>query len=157
MEVLRALARAHGDAIEIVLFGCSPSDPAFQRLPTDFAWSAVGPLDRRQQAYLLNEVDVFVDVSAVGAMNLAATEAMAAGVAVVGPRSEILAADAPSGANDADGEMPSSEAYLVGLARVINDEPTLTRLRWQGVAAAAGYVPEQSAFNLLETLFDGRR
>src|SRR5262249_28087434 len=68
MEVLRAVHRCHGDRVEILIFGCRPQD--FGDLPRDFPFQDAGLLDPRRLAALLNEADLFVDLSSHQAMGL---------------------------------------------------------------------------------------
>ncbi len=153
MEVLREAQRLHGETIEIILFGCEPSDPEFLALPHDFAWRHAGMLTRSKVAYLLNEVDVFADFSEFQAMGLTAMEAMACGAAVVVPRKGGGSSFAVHNVNAVMADTGSKESCVEALEQLIMDEKLRARIQRQALTSVCAHYPERAAHNILEALF----
>jgi glycosyltransferase involved in cell wall biosynthesis len=153
MEVLRDFYRAHGETVEIILFGCESSDPDFLALPRDFPWRNAGRLTRPQVAALLNEVDIFTDFSEFQAMGLTALEAMACGAAVIVPQKGGAESFAIHNQNALVVDTSSPAACLESLERLTMDEGLRTGLQQQGLTGACQYYPERVAYNMLKALF----
>jgi GT2 family glycosyltransferase/glycosyltransferase involved in cell wall biosynthesis len=153
MKVLKEMTRKHRGAIEVILFGCQAEDPDFYKLQTDFPWQNVGILNRRQLAYLLNEVDIFVDFSAFQAMGLTAMEAMACGATVIVPQRGGASSFANHEANALVVDTSSPDACLSALDRLVQDEQLRRHLQHQAMLDICRIHPEQAAFNILNTLF----
>jgi GT2 family glycosyltransferase/glycosyltransferase involved in cell wall biosynthesis len=153
MEVLRDLTRACGDRVEVVLFGCDPGEADFSALPQDFPWRSAGVLNRRQAAWLLNEIDVFLDSSSFQAMGLTALEAMACGAAVVVPRNGGTASYARQEENCLVVDSSSPQQCLDAARRLVEDRALRDRLGRRAVDDVCAYFPERAAYNILESLF----
>jgi len=153
MEVLQEIERVHRDNIEIVLFGCETSDPEFQALPRNFAWRNAGMLTRPQLAFLLNEVDIFVDFSEFQAMGLTAMEAMASGVAVIIPLKGGVDSFATHNENALIVDTGAQETCLAALELLTMDEELRARLQHQAIIDACKHYPETAAYNTLDALF----
>jgi glycosyltransferase involved in cell wall biosynthesis len=153
MDVLRAVARAHGGRVEAVAFGVAPDHPAFRRLRRDFAFRNVGVLPPARMAHLLNEVDIFADFSAFQAMGLTALEAMACGAAVIVPAAGGSRSFARPDVNCLEAEAGSAEACQAVLERLITDHDLRARLARQALADAVRFHPEQAAFRVLDALW----
>lgn len=153
MEVLRAVARAQGGRVEVVVFGVAPEHPAFRRLRRDFAFRNFGVLAPAGMAHLLNEVDLFADFSAFQAMGLTALEAMACGAAVIVPAEGGSRSFARPEENCLEADTRSVEACQSALERLITDHDLRARLARQALADAARFHPEQAAFRVLSALW----
>jgi hypothetical protein len=153
MEVLREHQRVHGSNIDIILFGCESSDPEFLALPHDFVWQNAGILTRPQLAFLLNEVDVFVDFSDFQAMGLTALEAMACGVAVIVPQKGGTNSFAVNEGNALIIDTGSPSACLEALERLTLNEHLRAELQRRAIVDACKYYPERAAYNTLSALF----
>ncbi|HEV7472633.1 MAG TPA: glycosyltransferase, partial [Pyrinomonadaceae bacterium] len=153
MDVLREYYRAHGETVEIILFGCESSDPEFLELSRDFVWRNAGMLTRPQLAFLLNEVDIFADFSKFQAMGLTAMEAMACGAAVIVPEKGGAASFAVHDKNALVVDTSSSEECLRVLKRLTLDEALRTRLQQAALVDVCKYYPEQAAYNILNAMF----
>ena len=153
LRVLRELERRHHGTIEIILFGCQPDDPDFHKLPIDFPWRQAGVLTRPRLASLLNEVDIFADLSAFQAMGLTALEAMACGVGVIVPEEGGSSGFARRKENALVVDTTSQEDCLEMLERLVNDERLRNRLQQQAIFDACKFFPEKAAINLLKALF----
>lgn len=153
MRLLRRLKLAHGDEIEVVLFGCPPSDPAFRHLTTSFPWRHAGVLTRPRLASLLNDVDVFADFSTFQAMGLTAMEAMACGAAVIVPAGGGAASFASHERNALVVDTGDEAACLQALERLVTDHDLRTRLQLQAIEDICEHPPGRAARRILETLF----
>ncbi|MCV3216725.1 glycosyltransferase [Plectonema radiosum NIES-515] len=155
MEILREIYRVYGDAIEIILFGCESEDPDFQALPRDFEWRNAGILTQPQIAFLLNEIDIFVDFSTFQAMGLTAMEAMACGVAVIVPHKGGAGSFAKDNENSLIVNTSSRKDCLNALKRLVIDEQLRCGLQRQAIADICQYFPEKAAYNILNAIFPG--
>jgi glycosyltransferase involved in cell wall biosynthesis len=156
MEVLRELYRAHGDAIEIVLFGCHQNYLRSLPVPDDFSWTNAGVLTRPQTASLLNEIDIFVDFSTWQTMGLTAMEAMCCGAAVIVPLSGGASSFVKHEENGIVVDTSSREACLAALERLVTDEQLRIRLQCNAVFDICQFFREKAAFNILNAIFEKR-
>jgi glycosyltransferase involved in cell wall biosynthesis len=156
MRVLKRMTHQHRGAIEIILFGCQAEDPAFHKLQTDFPWRNAGILTRRQLAFLMNEIDIFVDFSAFQAMGLTAMEAMACGAAVIVPQHGGTGSFARNEENSLVVDTNSPEACLSVLNRLLSDEELRNHIQRQGMWDVCQHFPERAALNILNTLFSNQ-
>ena len=157
LEILREISHAHGDAIEIVVFGSHPDDIWALDVPNDFSYSAAGVLTRSQMASLLNEVDIFVDFSSFQAMGLTAMEAMCCGVAVIVPQRGGPTTFARHEENAIVVDTDSKEACLSALERLVTNEELRTRLQRQALRDICWFFRERAAYNILNAMFGERR
>ncbi|MGQ0571175.1 MAG: glycosyltransferase, partial [Armatimonadota bacterium] len=153
MQVLKELSRAHGDTIEVHLFGCWPDDHDFLQLPRDFPWRHAGVLTRNQLSAFFNEIDIFVDLSSWQAMGLSAMEAMACGAAAIAPLEGGASSFARNGENALLVDTSSQEACAAALERLIMDEQLRRHLQAQAIVDVCEYPPERAAYRILESLF----
>lgn len=153
MEVFEAVARAHGPAVELVVFGVRPEHAGWDELPRGFPFKLAGTLGPRQMPMLLNEVDVFVDVSTWQGMGMTAMEAMACGAAVVVTREGGPPVFARHGENCLMVDPHDKGACIAALDLLIRDGDLRRRLQAQGRRDIPLWYPERAAFNMLEALF----
>jgi glycosyltransferase involved in cell wall biosynthesis len=157
MEALRSVYRIHGDNLQFILFGCDANDPAFLELPRDFAWLSAGVLTRPQLAFLLNEIDIFVDFSSFQAMGLTALESMACGAAVVLPQSGGASSFARHEENSLIVDTASEQSCVDGLQRLIMDAKLRAQIQRRAMYDVCQYAPERAAFNIMKALFPEAR
>lgn len=158
MEVLRKIHRTHGDYdyIEIIIFGTDSDNPDYRVLANtykDFKWRNAGVLTQSQLAFLMNEVDIFVDFSTFQAMGLTAMEAMACGVAVIVPQAGGASSFAKNEQNSLIVDTSSPDVCFAALDRLVKDETLRSRLQQQAIVDICQYFPEQAAYNFLCALF----
>ena len=156
MEILRKIHRTHGDYIEIIIFGTDSDNPDYRVLANtykDFKWRNAGVLTQSQLAFLMNEVDIFVDFSTFQAMGLTAMEAMACGVAVIVPQAGGASSFAKNEQNSLIVDTSSPEVCFAALERLVKDETLRSRLQQQAIVDICQYFPEQAAYNFLCALF----
>lgn len=153
MKLLREAYRRYGGKIEIIIFGTELDDVDFADLPRDFAWSLVGVLNRKQVAWLLNGVDIFLDFSVYQAMGLTALEAMASGVAVTVPKKGGALSFAQHEQNCLVVDTSSSDDCFKATCRLIEDHDLRLELQKNAIQDACNFFTERVAFNILKALF----
>lgn len=156
MEILKEATLKHGSNIEIIIFGCNSDDPDFLNLELDFQWKNAGVLTRRELAWLLNEVDIFVDYSSFQAMGLTAMEAMACGAAVIVPKQGGASSFLKHNENGIIVDTSSKDACINALNKLILDQDLRSRLQRQATYDICKFSTENAAFKLLDSMF-GRR
>ncbi|GIV80529.1 MAG: hypothetical protein KatS3mg050_4923 [Litorilinea sp.] len=155
MELLRRAAHTWGDQVELVTFGTAQDDPAFQALNPNFPLRHAGILNQSQMARLLNEVDLFVDLSSHQAMGLTALEAMACATAVIVPERGGTHSFARHGVNSLIVDTSDLDECWWALERLIQDHEFRRQLQAQALLDACQFYPEQPAYRILDTLFSG--
>ncbi len=153
MEVLEQTSKRYGSRLEIILFGCKPSDPGFAPLPQNFPWQLAGELRPTQIANLLNEVDIFVDFSEYQALGLTAMEAMSCGVAVIVPDNGGTHTFAKHEENCLIVDTHDKSACFKALQRLIEDHSLRQKIQKNAIYGAAQFYPELPAYNFLNALF----
>ena len=157
MQVLGEIQRDRGRDIEIILFGSKPDDPDFKAimsaLTPPFPFRHAGILTRRQTASLMNEVDIFCDLSAYQALGLTALEAMACGVAVVAPSQGGASSFIRSGENGLLADTGSRESSADTLSRLVAESELRARIQRTATYDVCKYSPERSALKMLDALF----
>lgn len=154
VSVLQALMRERGNAIQIEIFGVDSDD---QGLLGELAQRSncqvhqvLGP---EAMHALLARSHIFLDVSDFQAMGLTCMEAMACGVAVVGPinggLSEIVRHNQSGLLVDT-----SDEAVCVSAVLELIDQPSKRQaLVTAALADIAAYSPESAAIRMMDYLF----
>lgn len=79
MRLLKKVHDTYGEKVKIELFGCEGKDPLFQQLENDFKYTLQGVLTRNGVAEVLQESDIFIDLSDYQAFGRTGLENMACG------------------------------------------------------------------------------
>jgi glycosyltransferase involved in cell wall biosynthesis len=153
MEIMQQAYKLYGSRLEFKLFGCKPSDPGFSSLPQDFPWHLAGELRPTQVAYLLNEVDIFIDFSEYQAFGLTAMEAMSCGVASIVPEEGGTNTYAKHEENCLVVNTHDKSACLKSLQRLIEDHTLRQNLQKNAIHSVNNFYPEFPTYNLLKALF----
>jgi glycosyltransferase involved in cell wall biosynthesis len=155
VRVLEQLTSLYGSGVRIHVFGVDPSHSLLQNLARSGRCLLHGEVTTHRVSEILREADIFLDFSIYQAMGLTALEAMASGVAVVGPRrgglAEFLEHEVSGLLVDTRDEMQCLQAAR----RLIDDWEFRDGLIRKGLEVAAHCYPEQAALALMETLFPG--
>jgi glycosyltransferase involved in cell wall biosynthesis len=114
-----------------------------------------GLLNRRQVAWLMNEVDIFVDFSIFQATGLTAMEAMCCGAAVIVPRIGGSTDFVRHGENGMVVDSGSRQNCIETLHHMILDSGQRMRIQRQGIRDICRFFPERGAYHTLEALFSG--
>ncbi|MHC4414421.1 MAG: glycosyltransferase [Planctomycetota bacterium] len=160
MRVLRKLARAYGDAVQIHTFGTNPDDLARSGLTPDFPVENHGLLSRQSVADLLRRADVFADFSDYQAFGRTGLEAMACGNAVLLPQ----AGGAHEYARDRENarlvNTESDDECYEALREVVDDAGLRAVLQANGPRTASRYSVHRAALSeliLLKSAWKRRR
>lgn len=152
MRMLRLLSQQFGYRVGITIFGIEPNNPQLVSYHRDFPHHCLGELDADAVANALSNADIFVDCSTSQAMGLTAMEAMAVGVAVVGPICGELMEIVRHGHNGLLVDTHDEGAMLSAVSRLVNDRMLLERIQANAFEVLA-YSPVVSAFKILDCLF----
>jgi glycosyltransferase involved in cell wall biosynthesis len=151
MEVLRAVHRTHGDRVEILIFGCRPDE--LGDLPRDFPFRNAGVVNPKQLAALLNEIELFVDLSSHQAMGLTAMEAMCCGATVVVPSRGGSASFVRQEENGLIVNSARPEECTSAVNRLVREASLLRSLQARALRDIGRFFPERAAYRILEALF----
>ncbi|GGD87484.1 glycosyltransferase [Paenibacillus nasutitermitis] len=152
MEVLENITELHGDKIEVILFGCDTDDHGFQQLPHNFKWINAGVLASEELAWLLNEIDIFIDLSSFQAMGLTAMEAMACGAAVITPQNGGTNSFVEDQVNGLIVNTESKEECLKALKKLVDDYDFRTKLQQNAIKDICQFSVEKVVNKFLETI-----
>ena len=153
MRLLRALKQEHGAELEVVIFGGAPDQPGHADLVTDFPYVDLGPLPSAKVAALLNECDLFLDLSDWQAMGLTAMEAMACGVAVVVPEQGGASSIVSDGVNGRVVDTRSFGDCLAAARELVADDELRRSLAMRAIGDVVSHHPERAAHTMLSALF----
>ena len=153
MRVLQSLAQRFGKRVEITIFGTN----ANARLLADkrarsFKFRNLGEVDSSTIARELADSDIFIDCSVFQAMGLTAMEAMASGVAVVGPINGGLREIIVDGQNGLLVDTQNESDIVSAASRLISDDTLRSRIRANALSVLR-HSPVVSTFNILDVLF----
>lgn len=151
MEVLRAVHRTHGDRVEILIFGCRSDE--LGDLPRDFPFRNAGVVNPKQLAALLNEIELFVDLSSHQAMGLTAMEAMCCGATVVVPSRGGSTSFVRHEENGLIVDSTRPEECIAAVNRLVREASLLRSLQARALRDIGRFFPERAAYRILEALF----
>jgi glycosyltransferase involved in cell wall biosynthesis len=103
---------------------------------------------------ILRDTDIFLDFSTYQAMGLTALEAMASGVAIVGPRRGGLVEVVQHEVSGLLVDTGNEGQCLRAARRLVDDWDLRDRLIVEGLQAVSGCFPEAAASALMDALFD---
>ncbi|MCC6805881.1 MAG: glycosyltransferase [Deltaproteobacteria bacterium] len=157
LRVLETAWKARGGDFDVVLFGASTDDQRVAR-HVRAGWTNVGVITREQTAALFAEMDVFLDCSGWQAMGLTMLEAMACGVACIGPQRGGAGEFVVDRKNGILVDTASERACVDALIGLLGDAALQAELRKNAVVDVVKYTPELSAVRILDALFvEGER
>jgi glycosyltransferase involved in cell wall biosynthesis len=152
MRILERVSERFGDAVRIVVFGVSASDPEFLGYPRDFPHECLGEVTSEEVAEALAAADIFVDCSTFQAMGLTAMEAMASGVAVVGPENGGLREIVTHGRDGLLVDTLNEDAVVAAVARLVSDHALRRSIRANALEVVR-HSPTLAACRMLDCLF----
>ena len=152
LRILRRLKEYFGEEVQITIFGVSCDDPEYIQLRGDFSHTCLGELDKDALAKMLSQSDVFIDCSEFQAMGLTAMEAMATGVAVIGPVNGGLKEVITDQRNGVLVDTYEEEEIFKAACRFVKDREYLSRIK-NSTYDVVQYSPEKSAEKILRALF----
>lgn len=153
MRVLKRLEQRFGTRIRVTIFGVNSYDPVFFFGYTrDFTFSNLGEINAQGVAAALADTDIFVDCSIFQAMGLTAMEAMASGVAVVGPVNGGLKEIIVDGHNGILVDTKHEEGIIDAASQLITDNELRAHIQGNALEVLT-HSPVISAFKILECFF----
>jgi glycosyltransferase involved in cell wall biosynthesis len=148
-RILARIARAHGGAVSVHVFGTSARDKELKSLLDDAPITSHGLLRREEVAELLRATDVFVDFSEYQAFGRTALEAMACGCVVIVPLAGGADEFARDGFNALVVDTASEAACFEALDTLVRDRDLRHCLRQRGLETADRYSVEHAAMSEL--------
>ncbi|THK34626.1 glycosyltransferase [Ensifer sp. MPMI2T] len=149
MHLLKRLSDAFSDKVSISIFGCDDQDADFGNLPKDFKFRNAGVLKRSGVAELLQETDIFVDLSDYQAFGRTAAEAMACGAVSVVPREGGAGEYAVDGVNALVVDTFDLDACFESIGALLNNPNKLQEMRLAALATVSAYSPRRAAMSEL--------
>lgn len=153
VDVLAEVAERFGDAVRIVVVGVGAGDPMLAPLAATTNVELRGHVSPPQMGVLLASLDVFADLSTYQAMGLTAMEAMASGVAVVGPMRGGLGEIVEDGRSGLLVDTQDPRACVAAIARLVEDWELRDAIARRALAVVAQHHPQGAALRLLDVLF----
>ena len=120
--------------------------------PSDFDHNNLGEINTQAVAEAFADTDIFVDCSIFQAMGLTAMEAMASGVAVVGPINGGLSEIVINGHNGLLVDTRKEDSIFSAVAQLISDNDLRKRIQANALDVLV-YSPEYSTYKILDCLF----
>ena len=156
MSVLKRLARKFGLGVRITIFGVDARDPKFLNYSSDFMHFNLGAITSQSVATAFSDADVFLDCSVFQAMGLTAMEAMASGVAVVGPINGGLQEIIVDGYNGLLVDTQDEDAICAAAERLVTDNKLRKQIQ-QNALEVLSYTPIVSSVRILDCLFQDNK
>jgi GT2 family glycosyltransferase len=153
-KVLKTLAESFKDQIKVYCFGCSNDGLKACVGSTSDRIYHLDMLDRKEMSNLLNDCDIFLDLSEFQAMGLTTLEAMACGCAVVVPQNGGSLDFCDDGRNAVIVDSSNFDEIIGRVSDLINDFGKREMLQFNAVEEASKHFPEKAAFNFLKFLFE---
>jgi len=151
--VLKRLCGSHTTGIHIYIFGCSPADPFVKPFSSEAKVSLMGHLTPNAMSQLLAKVDIFTDFSKYQAMGLTALEAMASGVAVVGPILGGLCEIITDRENGLLVDTSNEDDCYKAVEELIENNELRSYIQKNSLRSCWDYFPEKPSMAILDTLF----
>lgn len=152
MRVLNRLVQRFGKRIRVTIFGVNPNDAEFLTYPHNFEYRNLGEINTQRVAVALSNTDIFIDCSIFQAMGLTAMEAMASGVAVVGPINGGLKEIINDGYNGILVDTQHEDSIFAAVVKLITDNELRTKIQSNALEVLM-HSPVYSSFKILNCLF----
>jgi GT2 family glycosyltransferase/glycosyltransferase involved in cell wall biosynthesis len=149
MQLLKRLKETYSDKISISIFGCDDQDTDFQDLPRDFEFRNEGILQRPGVAKLLQQTDIFLDLSDYQAFGRTAAEAMACGALSIVPKDGGADEYAVDGINALVVDTFNLDACFNSIGALLDNPKKVQEMRLAALAAVSVYSPRRAAMSEL--------
>ena len=156
MQLLMQMKAHYGPRIEIRIFGADDASPEFQSLNRDFDYENLGILTRPEVAELLQQADMFIDLSDYQAFGRTGLEAMACGTIAVVPKAGGGDEYAIDGENALVVDTMDVEAAFARIRQLLDDPAPIADMQLAALQTAAGYSPRRAAMSELVVLAQAR-
>jgi len=152
LRVLRRLQDEFFERVQITIFGVDSDDPGYLLINNGYSPHCLGRLTNDQVAEAMNQNDIFIDCSRFQAMGLTAMEAMACGVAVVGPVHGGLKEIITNGHSGLLVDTLNEDEVFSAVCRLVTNNDLRNLLKKNGLEVVK-YSPYISALNILKYIF----
>lgn len=152
MQLLGRLKEQFGSSVYVKIFGCDSDHPAFAKLQRSFEYENLGVLNRPQVARLLQEADIFIDMSDYQAFGRTALEAMACNTVVVVPSEGGADEYAIQGGNALVLDTTNVDECFREISALLSDAQAMSKMRLAGLKTASSYSLHRAALSEL-TIF----
>jgi glycosyltransferase involved in cell wall biosynthesis len=152
MRHLKKLKQEFGNKFTIEIFGCEDHSEQFKLLDRNFEFHNHGILTRENVAKLLQDADVFIDLSDYQAFGRSGFEAMACGCAVVLPSKGGVYEYAIHNENALIVDTANDEQIYEALQSLIHDDNLRKRLIYNGIASVSKFSIHHAAITKLLVL-----
>jgi GT2 family glycosyltransferase len=152
LEIMRRVIEKFGTSVKTAIFGASSTDIASLGIAVN-GTENYGPLSADSVARVLRRADIFLDLSEWQAMGLTALEAMASGVAVVGPKRGGFAEYASNGLSALLIDTQDEAECFTAVERLVNDIELRKKIMSNAMTTAADLYPEKAALALCHELW----
>lgn len=149
MLLLAKIKQALGDNVHLHIFGCDETSTEFQELHRDFEFTNHGVLTRPQVANLLQQSDVFVDLSDYQAFGRTGLEAMACGAMSVVPKEGGSYEYAVDGVNALIVDTFDVDACFDRLLHFLKSPEKIAAMQFAALETASHYCPRRAALSEL--------
>jgi GT2 family glycosyltransferase len=152
MKVLKRVSAYFGPRVNVRTFGSISYDTDILGKSNDFQHVNLGEIDSHSVAVALSQTDIFIDCSHFQAMGLTAMEAMASGVAVIGPITGGLREVITSGRNGILVDTNNEDQIVAAIIGLVEDDG-LRRQMQRNALEVVRHSPTYSSIKILECLF----
>lgn len=152
MRVLKTLKQRHGERLHISVFGCTSEALKASAFDVQFEFEHLGTLVGSEVAQLLRRNDIFLDLSTFQAMGLTAMEAMACGVAVIGPQRGGLSEIIEDGVSGLLVDTLDERACVAAASALVADPLLIDKLATAGRSSVIQHTPQKAAARLARLL-----
>jgi glycosyltransferase involved in cell wall biosynthesis len=150
LRIIQTLAQMVSTQVKFTLFGATPDEIEAHGMPVPNTATVLGILNRPQVAAVLQQADIFLDLSDYQAFGRTALEAMACGCIPVVPQRGGTNEFAIDRENAFVIDTTSDEQCLACLLELVQtDRQELQRLRLNGIETAANYSKQRAALSIL--------
>lgn len=151
LEILKKLVINNPDLVEIKVFGSEFNAYDEHNLPRDFEFTNLGFLTRNEVAELLQESDIFIDLSDYQAFGRTGLEAMACGCVPVLPKEGGVYEYATANNSIIVNPFNEEDTYEK-IEQLVKDENRLTNLKKNTVSTSLNYSVIKAAWSEIEVL-----
>lgn len=156
MQLLSKIKSKFGHAVTVTTFGCDPNTPEYIELPGSREFENLGVLKRPGVARVLQDADIFIDMSDYQAFGRTALEAMACGTVPVVPTLGGADEFAINGRNSLAVDTMNVDAAFEMISDLISDPDRLERMKLDAIETAQPYSPRRAAISELRLFAETR-
>lgn len=147
MNVLKAIKEKYNSKIEISIFGCSDNELNSLNVPLNFDFKNQGILHREQVAELLQDSNIFIDLSTYQAFGRSGLEAMAIGCSTILPKIGGIYEYAVHGYNSFLVDTANNEEVIHFISYLVENKSIRNKFFLNGIETAKNYSIEKASLS----------